>query len=215
MIRSSRAVLLPRHLLMLTVAALIPILAGCEAGNSPPTLSWHYPTNGAGTVVSDISIRNVFILGAPLGQRIPAGHSASLFLALANTGRTDRLLSITAPGTAKTVTLPGGGITLSPSRAILLTGPQPVAVLQDLLRPLYGGSFVRMVLSFQHAGNVTLDVPVMPQAQYYSTFSAAPSPSPSTGKHHHASASPSPSTATPGTPAAGTSSSPAPTSSPS
>ncbi|HBW18850.1 MAG: hypothetical protein ACLPN6_12975 [Streptosporangiaceae bacterium] len=185
MIRSSRGAFQPRRLLVLAVAAVIPILAGCEAGNSAPTLQWHYPTDGAGTIVNNtISVRNVFVLGAPLNQTIPAGQSAGLFFAIVNDGRPDRLLSVSAPGTAKSVSLPGGALTLRTSRAILLTGPQPAAVLQNLSRPLTGGSFVRLVMNFQYAGSVTLDVPVMPQAQYYSTFSPPPSSTPAPGKHH-------------------------------
>ena len=215
MIRSSRGAFQPRRLLALAVAAVIPILAGCEAGNDAPTLQWHYPTDGAGTIVSNtISIRNVFVLGGPLNQSIPAGHAASLFLAIVNDGRPDRLLSITAPGAAKSVTLPGGAITLRTSRAILLTGPRPAAVLQDLSRPLSGGSFVKLVMNFQYAGSITLDVPVMPQAQYYSTYSPPPSATPAPAKGRHATGTASPgSAASPGTPAPGASSSPAPSAS--
>ncbi len=215
MIRS-RA-LQPRRLLVLAAAALIPILAGCEAGNNAPTLQWHYPTDGAGTIVNNtIAVRNMFVLGAPLNQSIPAGHSASLFFAVVNDGRPDRLLSVSAPGTAQRVTLPGGAITLRTSRVVLLAGPQPAAILQGLSRALSGGSFVRLVMNFQYAGAVTLDVPVMPQAQYYSTFSPPPSPSPTPGKRRHAAGTASPSTAvSPGTPAPGASSSPVPTPTPS
>jgi hypothetical protein len=60
---------------------------------------------------------------------------------------------------------------------VLLTGPAPKVVLTDLTRPLTGGSFIKVVLTFQNAGRVELSVPVMPRAQYYSTFSPAPAPS--------------------------------------
>ena len=66
-----------RRLLVLAIAALIPALAGCEAGNNAPTQEWHNPTDGAGTVLDNISIRNVFVLGAPIGTTVRAGHSAA------------------------------------------------------------------------------------------------------------------------------------------
>ena len=67
----------PTHrLLVLAIAALIPALAGCEAGNNAPTQEWHQPTDGAGTVHENISIRNVFVLGAPLGATLTSGQSA-------------------------------------------------------------------------------------------------------------------------------------------
>jgi hypothetical protein len=64
---------------------------------------------------------------------------------------------------------------------VLLTGPDPQLVLDHLRRPLSGGSFIPVTLTFQNAGSVTLDVPVLPKAQDYATF-AAPSPSPTVTK---------------------------------
>jgi copper(I)-binding protein len=134
-------------------------------------------------VHNNISIRNVFVLGAPLGAKLAAGHSAGVFLALVNEGSVDRLLGITAPGTAQSVTLPGGTVRLGRQQSVRLTGPAPKVVLQDLTRPLTGGTTVKLVLDFQNAGNITMVVPVMPRAQYYSTFSPAPTPTPSPAKH--------------------------------
>ena len=194
MIRSSRRPA-GRRLLVLAIAALIPALAGCEAGNNAPTLEWHQPTDGTGTVYNDIAIRNVFVLGAAIGSTIKAGGSAGVFLALINNGSADKLVKISAPGTAKSVTLPGGSVSLPSQKAVLLTGPAPKVVLDGLIRPLTGGSSVRLVLTFQNASSVPMTVPVMPRAQYYSTFSP-PSPTPSAtpttkGKHKSATATPS------------------------
>ena len=211
MIRSSHRIGGPRGLLVLAIAALIPALAGCEAGTNAPTQQWHQPTDGAGTEFNNIAIRNVFVLGAPIGQAIRAGQSAGVFLAMINNGSSDRLVSITAPGTAKSVKLPGGTVSLGSQKAVFLTGPAPKVVLEDLSRPLSGGTTVKLVLTFQNAASVTLVVPVMPRAQYYSTFSPPPTPTPSpslTTRRHHG-ATPTP-TATP-TPSA----SPTPTPSPS
>jgi copper(I)-binding protein len=184
-----------RRLLVLAIAALVPALAGCEAGNNAPTQEWHQPTDGAGTVHDEISIRNVFVLGAPIGSAIGVGHSAGVFLALINNGSADKLVSVTAPGTARSVTIPGGGVSLGSQQAVFLTGPAPKVILQDLIRPLTGGSSVRLVLTFRNAANAYLTVPVMPRAQYYSTFSPPPSPSPSPAvtKGKHPAATPSPS----------------------
>jgi hypothetical protein len=177
-IRSRHRTARPRRLLVLAIAALIPVLAGCEAGNNAPTQEWHQPTDGAGTVHDHISIRHVFVLGAPIGSAVPAGQSAGVFLALINNGSPDKLLSITAPGTAASVSLPGGAVGLASQQAVLLTGPAPKVILEHLLRSLNGGGSVRLVMNFQNAASVTLDVPVVPQAQYYSTFSAPPTPTP-------------------------------------
>jgi copper(I)-binding protein len=183
-----------RRLLVLAIAALVPALAGCEAGNNAPTQEWHQPTDGTGIVHDDIAIRNVFVLGAPIGSTIGVGHSAGVFLALINNGAADKLVKVTAPGTAKSVTIPSGGVSLASQQAVLLTGPAPKVILQSLIRPLTGGSSVRLVLTFKNAATATLTVPVMPRAQYYSTFAPpTPTPSPSVAKGKHGAATPSPS----------------------
>ncbi len=183
MIRSShgtgRRAMLPRRLIIAAVAALIPALAGCEAGANAPTQQWHPPTEGTGLVQHGIDIRDMFVLGAPTNSSLAAGQSAGLFFALYNNGAPDRLLSVTAPGTAESVHLPGGSVRVGKYQEILLTGPQPKAVLVNLTRALAGGTYIRVVMNFQNAGRIPLNVPVLPQAQYYTTFSPAPSPSPS------------------------------------
>ena len=191
MIRSSLRIARPRRLVVLAIAALIPALAGCEAGYNAPTQEWHQPTDGTAAVHNNIAIANAFVLGAPLGERIPVGDSAGVFLALTNQGSSDKLLSMSAPGTARSVTLPGGAVPLASQQSVRLTGPAPEVILQGLTRPLTGGSTVRLVMIFQNAGVLSLVVPVMPQAQYYSTFSPPPSPSPSPSTSPKASATPS------------------------
>lgn len=161
------------------VAVSVPVLAGCEAGNNAPVFQWHQPTAGASTVINSgasgqISIRNVFVLGAGGNRSLPAGSSAGLYLALVNTGSPDRLVSVSAPGTAKSVTLPSQGVRLQENGEVLLTGPAPGVVLDGLTRTLNGGQDIRVTLNFQKAGRVTLTVPVMPRTDYYATFSPAP-----------------------------------------
>jgi copper(I)-binding protein len=189
------------------VAALIPMVAGCEAGTNAPSLHWHPPTDGTGRTVGDITISNAFVLGAPIGQQIPAGQNAGLFLGLVNTGNaTDRLVSVTAPGTAQSVQLPGNRVVLSSQHAVLLSGPRPAVLLVNLAKPLPGGSVVSITLNFAIAGQVTLKVPVMPRAQYYTTLRPAPAPTTPSG-------SPNPSRSP--TPAGGPTPSGSPTPSPS
>lgn len=183
-----------RRACAIAAAAAIPLLAGCEAGLNAPVLHWHSPTAGANKAVPAasgrgfIAIRNVFVLGAPLNASLPVGSSASVFLAMVNTGARDQLVSVSAPGTATSVTLPAGGVSLERSRTVLLTGPQPEVVLNGLTHTLVNGRNIRLVLRFQNAGSVTLFVPVIAKASYYATYSPAPSPTPTptaTKKHRH------------------------------
>jgi hypothetical protein len=198
---SNRTAASVRALVVVMAAGLALAIAGCEAGGAAPTQHWHPPTAGASTIVDNvIRINNVFVLGAPPAASLPAGGSAGLFLAIANSGSPDRLLTVTAPGTALAVQLPAGGVGIATNQSVLLTGPAPRVVLRGLLHRVRGGQVVRVVLHFLRAGAVSMLVPVMPRAQFFSTFSPAPVPPRPTptatpvgraGKHRHASASPS------------------------
>jgi hypothetical protein len=156
--RSSRGGLVPRIVLTAAAAALAVAVAGCEAGNNAPSLQFHPPTSGTGGTIGNITISNVFVLGAPIGHALRRGQNAGLFLALTNTGTSkDVLTSISVPGIAQSVLLPGGHITLLPNHSILLTGPKPAVILQDLLVPLTGGTVIQTVtLTFANAGSTTL-----------------------------------------------------------
>ena len=192
-----------RRACAVAAVALIPVLAGCEAGSSAPVLHWHPPTNGASATIKEgggeIAIRNAFVLGAPVNATLPAGSSAGLFVGLVNTGPRDRLVSISAPSAATSVTLPKGGVALEQDTSALLTGPEPKLILTGLTRSLPGGTYIKVLLTFQKAGTVSLDVPVLSRSDSYATFSPAPtvSPTPSASaqgrRHGKASATPTPS----------------------
>jgi copper(I)-binding protein len=172
-------------------AALIPAIAGCEAGLNAPTQEWHQPTPGASAVVNHtLRINNMFVLGPVPGHFIPVGDTAGLYFALSNDGSRDRLVSISAPGSAASVQVPSGGISVGKEQSLLLTGPAPRVLLEHLTRSLHGGQYVVVHLDFINAGGVTLRVPVMPRAAAYATFS--PAPAPTAAATSTASPSPSP-----------------------
>jgi len=182
---------LARRVVMAAAAtvALLPVLAGCEAGTDAPTLQFHPPTDSATENAGSIAIRNMFVLGAPLGRDLAAGSSASVFLALINDGTPDTLVSITAPGTATSVTLPAGGIPVREGHPVYYSGPFPQVVLRGLVRPVRSGSNVRFQLVFAKEGLVTIEVPVVPRAAQYATFAPPAVPaSPAASAH----ASPAP-----------------------
>ena len=192
-----------RRILIAVAAALIPMIAGCEAGTNAPSLHWHQPTDGSFHAVGDITISNAFVLGAPIGAALQPGQNAGLFLGIVNVGPTgDVLQSVSAPGVAQSVRLPRPAIVLASQRPVLLTGPQPSLVLEHLLRPLSGGSVIKIRLMFAVAGQVTIKVPVMPMANFYTTLSPAPSPSPTGSPTSSPSNSPSTSPSPPASPTA-------------
>ncbi len=119
MIRSSRCGLAPRRILIAAAAVLVPLIAGCEAGNNAPTLQWHQPTDGTlayAGIDKSITISNMFVLGAPVGAVLPHGQNAGLFLGLVNIGPSDRLIAIRAPGIAQSVQLPTGSAKMTSGR---------------------------------------------------------------------------------------------------
>jgi copper(I)-binding protein len=171
--RSGRTV--ANRLLIGALALLIPAITGCEAGLNAPTLEFHPASSGANAIVNGIKINNVFVLSAPSGSSVPAGASAGMFLALFNGGtNADQLVGVSAPGSAASVRLSGGTVSLPVQSSVNLTGPHPEVVLNGLTRPLSGGQAVRVIFNFQHAGAVTLDVPVEPQSFSFATFSPPP-----------------------------------------
>ena len=203
MIRSSHGSKLLRRLIIGGVALLVPVLAGCEAGNGAPVLDFHPAANGAYGTADSVSLSDVFILGGPDSQPLPAGSSASVFLSVYNGGNNaDKLISVDASGTAKSVQLAGGSITIPAQGVTDLEGPLPKVVLRGLSKALSGGQTVDVLLTFQNAGSVELTVPVEPRTTYYSTYS--PPPAPSATKHASAGATSPASTATPTTSAPAT-----------
>lgn len=175
MIRSRRSLLPLRGLVVVAAVGLVPAVAGCEAGANAPTQQWHQPTPGASAIVNDtLRINNMFVLGPAPGLTLPRGASAGLFLALANDGAPDRLISMTAPGAAAAVLVPTGGIRVGAQQSLFLTGPAPRVLLRHLTRTLNGGQYIRVNMEFQNAGHVSLLVPVMPRTAAYGTFSPAP-----------------------------------------
>jgi hypothetical protein len=162
-----------RRLLLSAVAVLVPALAGCEAGLNAPTLQFHPASNGATEIVDGIAIDDAFVLGPPLNSALVAGGQAGVFLSL-DSQNGDRLVSVTAPGTASSVRLAHGPVTLAPGALVDMSGPVPQIVLTGLTGPLTGGQTIQLVLDFATVGTVTLQVPVEPAAYYYATYSPPP-----------------------------------------
>jgi copper(I)-binding protein len=174
-----------RRLLFGAVAVLVPALAGCEAGLDAPTQDFHPAALGQSTVSGDVTVDDAFVLGPALGGQLQTGGQAGVFLALYATGN-DVLQSVAAPGTAASVRLIGGPVNLAPNSLVQLNGQVPKIVLTNLTTALSGGDTVELQLTFQNAGEVTLQVPVEPDAYDYATYSPpppAPTPTP-TAKHH-------------------------------
>jgi copper(I)-binding protein len=198
---------LNRRLLLGAIAVLLPALAGCEAGLNAPTLEFHPASSGVSTTVNGITLDNLFVLGAPVGSALPPGGRAGVFLAIESENG-DRLVSVSAPGTASAVKLTGGPVDLPAQTLVDLGGPVPQVVLTGLVNPLSGGETVRLTLTFAQAGVVTLGVPVEPHAYDYATYFPPPIPTPTLSVRPRARASGSASASASASPSASPSTTP-------
>jgi len=178
------------------LAVLAPALAGCEAGYNAPTLEYHPAAFGAYASKNGVSISNAFVLGpSPSGPEV-AGGRAGVFLAITSQNG-DKLVSASAPGTATSVKILGGPVSVPAVGSADLTGPVPRVVLNGLANPLQGGTLVKLNLTFAEAGTIAMTVPVQPKAYEYATFSPPPTPSPAPAKTGKVKAPPPGATASP------------------
>ena len=163
------------------LAVLAPALAGCEAGYNAPTLEYHQAAFGAYASKNGVSISNAFVLGpSPSGPEV-AGGRAGVFLAITSQDG-DKLVSASAPGTATSVQILGGPVSVPAVGSADLTGPVPRVVLNGLASPLQGGTLVKLNLTFAEAGTIAMTVPVQPKAYEWATFSPPATPSPTATK---------------------------------
>ena len=174
-----------RRLLIGAIAILVPTLAGCEAGLNAPTLEFHPASYGVSTVVNGITFDDLFVLGPALNETLPAGGQTGVFLSLSSQFSNDKLVAVSAPGTASSVQLATGPITLVQGTVVDLSGPHPEIVLNGLTNPLSGGETVRLTFTFTNAGAVTIMVPVEPAAYEFATYFPPPTPTASTAAHRH------------------------------
>ena len=194
------------------LAVLAPALAGCEAGYNAPTLEYHQAAFGAYATKNGVSISNAFVLGpSPSGPEV-AGGRAGVFLAIASQDG-DKLVSASAPGTATSVKILGGPVSVPAVGSADLTGPVPRVVLNGLASPLHGGTLVKLNLTFAEAGTIAMTVPVQPKAYEYATLSPPATPSPAATKKK-AKANPSASASASGSASPGTTASPTATPTP-
>jgi copper(I)-binding protein len=208
-IRSSHGSKLLRRLMIGGVALVVPILAGCEAGNNAPELEFHPAAGGAYGSADAVTVSDAFILGGRGRVPLAKGSSASMFLSVYNGGDSaDKLISVDAASVAKSVQLAGGSIAVPGQSSADLSGPEPKVVLRNLSKPLTSGQTVTVLLTFSNAGSVELSVPVEDRTTYYSTFSP-PAPVPSATKRVSVGATSPAGTATPSTSASGSASTPA------
>lgn len=155
---------------MSAVLALAGALAACGQRAVPAAET---PADGIDGGVGGIRVRNMFILGPKPDAVLPQGRDAPLYLTLAGGASADRLIGVSATGAAASASIIGRGIAVPAGRSVVI-GPSAVIVLPRLRQPLHGGDYIWVTLTFQKAGKVRLNTPVMPCDTYYTTYSPGP-----------------------------------------
>lgn len=151
------------------VAALL--LSGCGAGQLTGTSTQRGSAGGASATVGDIAVRDAeiqFGTGVVAAVVHPAGSSAPLEMRIVNVGGTaDRLLSASSPFAAAVEI---SGVTDIPGGQALVVGGTPTAAapstraaqitMTGLVNDIRSGLTYPVVLTFQKAGPIRLDLPV-------------------------------------------------------
>lgn len=179
MIRTRAAALVGAAVLAATA------VAGCGSGQISQTANQSPAINGAYANLGQLALRNIHLKGDqnPVTQR--AGGTAELVLVIANDSpvQVDKLVSVSSPDGVGTVTL--GGNTVVPVSGRLLVGaaqeqqdsagsaasqaaplgstnPQlnHASAKLQLDKDLANGLTYQFTFSFEHAGDVTVAVPI-------------------------------------------------------
>lgn len=150
------------------------LLAGCGAGQQAQTSEQTSAVAGANTQVGDIAIRNAEIAypdTVPASANVySVGGTAPVEMVIVNQGRAaDRLVSGTSPlGTVKIDgdgSLPAGRALVAGTNKDIPTPPgaNPVTMeITGLREDIRSGLSYPLVLTFQQAGAVTVQLPVAP-----------------------------------------------------
>jgi hypothetical protein len=171
-VQSSRV---SRGLVAGLVVVALPVLSGCVAVSGSQTQEPYTPSDGVWANSNGLQLRNVIAVAPRDGEATLVGTI------LNNGGSADSLVSVRVNG-ARTrlgsapLELPAGqtkqlGVDTGLGRAV------PASLEGSSLK---SGSTIPMTFEFERAGDVRLDVLVVPQSGYYATVPApsdAPSPS--------------------------------------
>jgi hypothetical protein len=156
-------------------------LAGCAAGLHDETSSERSTPYVAGATVGGLKIRDVAVIAstgtpvAPAGPSTPGGDAGetqgSLTMVIVNSGTAaDNITAVrVGDGGSVTPTDPTTSGTIQPGQSIIFgagapagsTGPANDLSISGLPGALVPGTTIKVTLSFQNAGDVVLQAPVL------------------------------------------------------
>jgi copper(I)-binding protein len=174
---------------VLAGAGAAALLAGCSSGQIAETAEVRPSVQGVNVDVGSLALRDLTVQ-YPDGRGYDKGSDAPLVVRIANNGgradtlesvETDAAASVSFVGetTASASATPSGTPSGTPSATgaaagpvrlnvalpagqlvVLVRGTNDYLLVKDLRRALAPGQSLRLVFTFEHAGSVTVDVPV-------------------------------------------------------
>ena len=140
-------------------ASVLLLLTGCGTGLRAQTYLEKSTADSTNDAIGFLAIRNLAVLGPPVGTSYPVGADAPMKITVVNEGgEEDRLLSASSPAATSV-----GVVGPSPTLTVPPLGPSEPAyglVLEGLTRELPGGTYVDVTLQFERNGSKTMLVPV-------------------------------------------------------
>ncbi|GAA2701947.1 copper chaperone PCu(A)C [Nonomuraea recticatena] len=131
----------------------------------------------ANGIKNGLLLRNAFIVGGRAGAPLQPDAHAPLYVTMINQrAETDTLVSVSATQLFTQARVHGGMVDIRPNDPAG-GGPKPQAILAGLTRQLRSGSFVDIDFTFQRAGQLRLQVPVLPPTQWRTQPPVRPFPS--------------------------------------
>jgi len=145
------------------------ILTGCSAGQISQTASQEAAVNGNSANAKDIALRNVHLLATQSSDYLQPGRTVPLLFVVANNSPdvNDKLVGITSDVGAVAMT----GNAAIPAGAALVVGSgggpveamgsaMPTAAAVTLDKPITNGLTYNFNFTFEHAGKITVAVPI-------------------------------------------------------
>lgn len=174
-------------LLPALVTAIVPLAAGCGAGNNATTQNFYAPADGVNIVQGEVRVLNALVVGPEAG-----GSEGTVSMTIANDGL--------QPDTLREITSDAGEVEIQGPREIPAKGSLsfagPTASSSALIRGFTrkGGEAVALTLAFERNGTVSnLRTIVVPPEGYYRGFQIRPTSTSLPSTEVSAPAPPSPS----------------------
>lgn len=145
------------------------ILIGCSAGQISQTASQEAAVNGNSANAKNIALRNVHLLSTQTSDYLQPGRTVPLVFVAANNSPdvNDKLLGITSDVGAVAMTgdaaIPAGAalvVAAASGQVEAMGSATPAAAEVALNSPITNGLSYDFTFSFEHAGKVTVAVPI-------------------------------------------------------